>query len=260
MIGLGLRREMLDWDMSSLKADFFEIVPENWLRRDRALLHALRDLGYPIYLHSVSLNLGGTSPINEDFLKDIRSLMNELDSPYYSDHLAASGDAHQLYDLFPIPLTENEVKRVGDRIAHAQDVLGLPLSIENSTWYTNRGDIPETEFINQVLKNADCRLLLDLNNISVNHKNHQLIDLQNFVSHIDMSRVSYLHVAGHEFDPRFNMFIDTHSCPVETQTQQMARSLSEQYNLDILLEWDNDVPDSATLNKELECLAPSMIS
>lgn len=258
MVGVGFRREMLDWQMAAVQADFFEIVPENWLRRERSPLHSLRASDHPIYLHSVSLNLGGFSPLNEDFLRGIRALMDELDAPYYSDHLAASGDAHQLYDLFPIPLTLAEAIRVSERIAHAQDILGCKMAIENSTWYTNCGDMSEPDFIAEVVRRADCQLLLDLNNIVVNDKNHHRIGLTDFVSGIDVSRVSYMHVAGHEFDERFDMYIDTHSRGVEPATRQMARQLAHAHGLDILLEWDNDVPEMSVINEELLCLSPSM--
>lgn len=254
MIGIGFRREMLDWEMSRVDADFFEVVPENWLRRDRAPLHALRAMGKSVRLHGVSLNLGGTSPINTKFLREIRGLMDDLQTSWYSDHLAASGDAHQLYDLFPIEATKHEVRRVGDRIRQVQDFLGVCVAIENATWYTNRGTMPEIEFIGQVLEYADCHFLLDLNNVVVNHKNHGLTTLEEFVNQIDLDRVSYLHVAGHEFDSRFEMYIDTHSQPVELDTALMARRLHERRGLDVLLEWDNDVPDANVFNQEVECL------
>src|SRR5574343_621127 len=100
MIGLGYRREMRQWDMAQVQADFYEVAPENWLRRDRTPLHDLRAAGKPVYLHGVSLNLGGQAPLNTAFLREVRVLMHELECPFYSDHLACSGDAHQLYDLF----------------------------------------------------------------------------------------------------------------------------------------------------------------
>jgi len=258
MIGVGYRREMRDWDMSAVNADFFEVVPENWLRRDRAPLHDLCASGRPVFLHSVSLNLGGQSVINEAFLRDIRALLDELGSPHYSDHLASSGDAHQLYDLFPIPLTMAEVVRVSDRIRRAQDILGRRMAVENATWYTNCGNMTETEFISRVAERADCQILLDLNNIVVNHKNHGLSTLKEFVTELDMSRVSYLHVAGHEFNDQLGMYIDTHSQPVETLTAQMAHELSAKHGLNVLLEWDNDVPELDVINQELACLQPSM--
>jgi uncharacterized protein (UPF0276 family) len=146
------------------------------------------------------------------------------------------------------------VVRVSDRIRAVQDVLGRRIAIENPTWYTNIGPIPEPVFLMSVAERADCDILLDLNNIVVNHKNHGRHSLAEFVAEIDLSRVSYLHVAGHEFDARFNLHIDTHSQPVEPGTVEMALRLHREHALPILLEWDNDVPDLATLNQELACL------
>lgn len=257
MIGLGYRRDMFDSDMTSIQANFFEVVPENWIRRDRSPLHALIASGRPVYLHGVSLNLGGAAPFCPQFLKSIRELMDDLGTPFYSDHLAASGDAHQLYDLFPIPFTTSEIARVADRIKHVQDTLGRNIAIENSTWYTNIGPIPEPDFLSEIVQRADCRILLDLNNIHVNHKNHGLFDLPSFIARIDLSRVTYLHVAGHEFDERFGLYVDTHSQAVEDTTRDMAWQLHQTHRLPILLEWDNDIPSPEHINRELQCLRHS---
>lgn len=256
MLGLGYRRDMADWDMSAVAADFFEVVPENWVRRDRAPLHQLIAGGRPVHLHGVSLNLGGTSALNRAFLNEIRDLIDDLGAHHYSDHLAASGDAHQLYDLFPIPFTVDEVHRVGDRIRAVQDVLGRRIAVENSTWYTNIGTMPEADFLAAIAEHADCHILLDLNNISVNQKNHGTAGLDDFIARLDLKRVTYLHVAGHEFDERFGLHIDTHSQAVEPPTAAMAQRLQALHGLPILLEWDNDLPDLPTLNQELACLRP----
>lgn len=258
MTGLGYRREMTDWDMAQVRADFFEVAPENWLRCDRDPLHRLLAGGRPVYLHGVSLNLGGTTPLNRAFLRGVRDLMAELGTTHYSDHLAAAGDAHQLYDLFPIPFTLTEAHRVADRVSQAQDLLGCQMAVENSTWYTNVGTLTEADFLMTVVERANCRILLDLNNIDVNHKNHHLCDLPTFVNQLDLDRVSYIHVAGHEFDPRFGLYIDTHSQAVASATAQMAQHLQATRGLPVLLEWDNDVPDQDTINRELACLQPSM--
>jgi uncharacterized protein len=210
-----------------------------------------------VHLHGVSMNLGGSSPISPVFLQSLRELIDDLGAPHYSDHLAASGDAHQLYDLFPIPFTMAEARRVADRIRQVQDGLGRRMAIENSTWYSNVGDMPEADFLAAVAHQADCHILLDLNNISVNRKNHGTHDLAEFIARIDLSRVTYLHVAGHEFDARFDLYIDTHSQGVEVDTAAMARHLQARHGLPILLEWDNDLPDLATINQELACLTPS---
>lgn len=256
-VGLGYRREMADWEMSAIDADFFEVAPENWIRRDRAPLHQLLESGRPVHLHGVSLNLGGPAPLNRDFLREVRDLVDDLGATQYSDHLAASGDAHQLYDLFPIPFTLAEVRRVADRIRQVQDILGMQVAVENVTWYTNIGDLPEAEFVARIVDQADCRLLLDLNNIAVNHKNHHSGTPADFLRHIDLDRVSYLHVAGHEFDERFGLYLDTHSQPVEPDTGRLASMLGAARGLPILLEWDNDLPGQAILNRELSCLKTS---
>lgn len=254
MIGLGYRRDMADWDMSAVQASFFEVVPENWLRRDLAPLRAMVERGCPVHLHGVSLNLGGHSDLSPQFLASIGQLLQELGQPHYSDHLAASGDTHQLYDLFPIPFTLAEARRVADRIARVQDALKRRIAVENSTWYTNVGDMSELDFLNETVRRADCQILLDLNNVVVNHKNHGGLSLPEFVQGVDMQRVVYLHVAGHEFDDRFGMHIDTHSQPVEPGTRDLARHLQHDWHLPILLEWDNDVPSMARINEELACL------
>lgn len=258
VVGLGYRREMADWDMSAIHADFYEVAPENWTRCSTEPLQRLIQAGFPIYLHGVSLNLGGHAPLNLSFLGEVRSLIHNLGITTYSDHLAASGDAHQLHDLFPIPFTKEEANRVANRIKQAQDFLGMQIAVENSTWYTNIGDMPEPEFINEVLQKADCRLLLDVNNLAVNFKNHQLVEPQDFVEQLDLSRVCYVHVAGHEFDERFTMYLDTHSRPVETSTRELAQRIQQQAGIPILLEWDNDIPDAAQINQELLCLKSSI--
>lgn len=256
MLGLGYRREMADWDLAAVGCDFFEVAPENWLQRSRAPLHRLLALDRPVWLHGVSLNLGGTAPIDATFVRAVGALMRELGCTHYSDHLAASGDAHQLYDLFPIAFTEAEVRRVSERIARVQDLLGMRLAVENSTWYTNVGEMDEADFLGAVLQRADCRLLLDLNNVQVNHKNHGGCDPQTFVTRLDLQRVSYLHVAGHEFDPRFGLYIDTHSQPVDRGLAALARQLQDSHGLALLLEWDNDVPGPDVIHRELACLRP----
>ncbi|ETD72103.1 hypothetical protein V757_06080 [Pelistega indica] len=258
MVGVGFRREMREWSFQDIQADFFEIVPENWLQRDRAILHQLLASNRPIYMHGVSLNLGGHSVINKEFLNQIKALKQELNAPFYSDHLAASGDAHQLYDLFPIPFTLAEAERISHRIQEVQDILGFPIAIENSTWYTNIGEMSETDFINEILKRSGCQLLLDINNIAVNEKNHHLISVPEFIRQIDLEKVSYMHVAGHEYDERFDMYIDTHSQPVEVTTREVAKQVAQQQKIPILLEWDNDVPSIDVINQELVWLQPSM--
>lgn len=256
-VGVGYRREMATWDLAALPADFHEVVPENWLRRDRAPLHAMRALGRPVWLHGVTLNLGGTAPLNAAMLREVASLMDELGATWYSDHLAASGDAHQLHDLFPLPHTHSELIRVSDRIRQAQDILGRRMAIENPTWYANIGDIPEPDFLAGVADRADCAVLLDLNNIEVNRKNHGSPPLDAFLARLSPDRIAYLHVAGHEWDERFGLHVDTHARSASEEVRAQARALSAAHGWPVLLEWDHDLPEPAGLAEELACLRSS---
>ena len=253
-VGIGYRRDMADWNLSQVPAAFFEVCPENWIHRDRSRLHNIIAAGREVRLHGVSLNLGGSGDISSEFLYQVRDLMRDLGTTYYSDHLASSGDAHQLYDLFPIPFTQAEAYRVADRIARVQDVLGFAMAVENSTYYTNVGDMRESEFLQTVVARAGCHVLLDINNIEVNWKNHRIESLADYVTNVDFSTVSYLHVAGHEYNPRFQMYIDTHSAGVDANTAEIAKALAAAHSKDILLEWDHDMPEMAVINQEIACL------
>jgi uncharacterized protein (UPF0276 family) len=258
MIGLGYRGEMRDWDLQQVQAEFYEVAPENWIRRDRDRLHQIITQGKKIHLHGVSLNIGGHSEINHTFLREVRALMFDIQAEIYSDHLSSSGDAYQLYDLFPIPFEVQEANRIAARIQQIQDVLGFRIAIENPSYYTNIGEMSECDFINYVVDKADCLFLLDVNNVRVNFKNHGLIEPSHFLQQIDPNRVVYLHVAGHMYDHRFGMFIDTHSEALEHECILLATEYAIQYNKPILLEWDNDIPTLSRVNKELECLRQCM--
>lgn len=258
MIGLGYRNEMRDWDLHHMQAEFYEIAPENWIRRDRTRLHQILAQGKKIHLHGVSLNIGGFSEINHTFLHEVKALMKDINADVYSDHLSSSGDAYQLYDLFPIPFEPKEASRIAERIQQIQDVLGFRIAIENPSYYTNIGEMSECDFINLVLDKADCLFLLDVNNVRVNFKNHGLIAPRQFLAQINPKRVVYLHVAGHLYDQRLEMFLDTHSEALEQECIELASDYATQHNKPILLEWDNDIPNMQRVNQELQCLKQCM--
>ena len=238
MLGLGYRQEMKNWDFNPFPISFCEIAPENWTHANTSPLQKFKD----VRLHGVSLNLGGTHPINLDFLSDIKNLIQELKIKHYSDHLSSTGNPY-LYDLFPVPFTKSEATRVADRIKLVQDFLGMRIGIENATYYTNTGNLKEYEFLSLVSNLADCSILLDINNIIVNWDNHKQIKPTEFIENIDLNKVSYLHVAAPNYDEDFNMWLDSHSGVPSELCLQLAASLKK----DILFEWDNQIGDEKTV-------------
>jgi uncharacterized protein len=237
-LGIGFRREMADWDLESLPVDFYEVVPENWLRKSR---QPLADLEKPVHFHGVSLNLGGDGPLNTEMLDSIRDAMKEIGCTVYSDHLSSAGDAHQLYDLFPIPFTLAEAKRVADRIQQAQDILGFRMGVENAAYYTNVGDMSELDFIKEVIERADCLLHLDTNNLVCNYKNHgnKFCALNRVNDLLALPHTGYCHIAGNDWSEQFGLYWDTHGAWPEEACLDLTVTTAR----DALLEFDNAIPE-----------------
>lgn len=217
--GLGLRREFLD-ELASLppahaRPDFLEIAPENWLGFGGKHARSLRRFTeqYPMLCHGLSLSIGGLQPINVDFVKKIRHFLDEHQIVAYSEHLSYTNDGGYLYDLLPIPMTQQAVDYVAQRIMQVQDILGRRLIIENvSTYAMPNAEMSEAEFVAAVLKQADCDLLLDVNNVYVNSINHGS-DARAFIQAMPAGRVGYLHMAGH-YVQQSDLLIDTHGADI----------------------------------------------
>ncbi len=215
--GLGLRREFLDELIARHGAgvDFLEVAPENWIGVGGVLGRKLRALTerHPFVLHGLSLSIGGPGPLDEDLVRDVRRFMDVHGIDIYSEHLSYCSDDGQLYDLLSIPFTEDAVRHVAARIRRVQDLLGQRLVIENVSYYAAPGaEMSELEFINAVLAEADCGLLLDVNNIYVNSVNHRY-DAEAFLRGLPPERVVYGHVAGH-YDEAEDLLVDTHGADV----------------------------------------------
>ncbi|HMM77190.1 MAG TPA: DUF692 domain-containing protein [Gammaproteobacteria bacterium] len=253
--GLGLRRGL----MSALEADFpsaidfFEAAPDNWIdvggragRRFRALTERL-----PLVCHGLSLNLGGTAPLDDAFLRRVKQFLTQHGAVLYSEHLSFCADDGYLYDLLPIPFTEEAVRHVAARIRRVQEVLGCRLVVENASYYCAPGaEMRELEFILAVLNDADCELLLDVNNAYVNGVNHGY-DAAAFIAALPTSRIRYLHVAGHlrEAD---DLAIDTHGAPVADPVWALlAHTYAVHGVRPTLLERDYALPPLAELLDEL---------
>ena len=254
--GLGLRRPLLKQILAAPSGafDFLEVAPENWIGFGGARARSFADLAerYPVVLHGLSLNLGGSAPLNEGLINRIGAFMRRHACPIYSEHLTACGDRGQLYDLMPIPFTGEAVHHVAARIRRVQELLDCRIAVENASYYAAPGkQMKEIDFLCAVLEEADCDLLLDVNNVRVNSINHGY-DALEFLKGIPAQRVLYLHTAGHYHEAP-DLRIDTHGAAVPEEVWQL---LEHAYRIvgvkPTLLERDFNFPPFARLLEELE--------
>lgn len=256
--GLGLRRALLNMlrDAPSGDFDFLEVAPENWIGIGGAHGDALQSLAerYPLSCHGLSLSLGGSAALDTDFLQQIRGFLDRFNVPLYSEHLSYCSDDGHLYDLLPLPFTEEAVLHVAARIRCAQDILGRRLAVENVSYYAAaHQDMDELAFTNAVLREADCDLLLDVNNVYVNSVNHGF-DPKAFLAGVEPGRVIAMHVAGH-YDEADDLIIDSHGAAVKPVVWSL---LAQAYGLfgtkPTLLERDFNFPPYAALVAELDTI------
>jgi uncharacterized protein (UPF0276 family) len=244
--GLGLRRGLMDKLMANPpgEVDFMEVAPENWIKVGGRLGRKFRFFTerYPFLLHGLSLSIGAPSPLNEDLLTDIKAFMDEHGMEFYSEHLSYCGDDGQLYDLMPIPFTEDAVRYVANRIMRAQDILGRRMAVENVSYYTPTDtSMSEADFTLAVLEEADCDLLLDINNIVVNSINHRY-DAHEFMLKMPQERIKYFHIAGH-YEEAPDLRIDTHGAAVSDQSWQLLADAYAHFGpVPTLLERDFNFP------------------
>lgn len=230
-----------------------EVAPENWIHVGGALGKKLRFFTerYPFLIHGLSLSIGSPAPLNEQLVRDIKEFMAEHDVRMYSEHLSYCGDDGQLYDLMPIPFTEDAVKYVADRVRRVQDILEQRMALENVSYYApTDSSMSEKEFLLAVLDEADCDLMLDINNIVVNSINHSY-DASDFLRDMPAERIRYLHLAGHYVEAE-DLRIDTHGAAVDDQAWQL---LGDAYDLfgpvPTLLERDFNFPPIEELLDEV---------
>lgn len=215
--GLGLRRALLGPLLAQRPTaiDFLEVAPENWIGVGGRFGRQFRELAqhYPLAFHGLSLDIGGPDPLDLDLVRAVRGLMDELGVTVYSEHLTYCAAEGHLYDLLPIPFTEEAVHYVAGRIRQVQDVIGQPLVLENASYYAQAHvDLSEAEFIDAVIRESGCELLLDVNNIYVNSINHRY-DPVAFMESLPLERARYLHIAGH-YDEADDLKVDTHGADV----------------------------------------------
>ncbi|EIJ35311.1 DUF692 domain-containing protein [Thiothrix nivea] len=258
--GLGFRRDLLVALEERVPdcIDFFEIAPENWIGTDKHSSRRLRAFTerYPFACHGLSLSLGGLTPLDTELLGNIKIFLREHNIPLYTEHLSWCSDHGHLYDLLPIPFTEDAVKHVVNRICQAQDVLGQPIGIENASFYMQApiSEMDEATFINAVLEEADCLLHLDVNNVYVNSVNHAY-DPREFLLKLPKERVVYMHMAGH-YAEKPDLLIDTHSAAVIDPVWELLDFTYQHFGVfPTLLERDFNIPPLAELVPEVEQIA-----
>lgn len=257
--GLGLRRAFAASaaEQPPAAVDFWEIAPENWIGvggRWGKLLRGLTER-LPFVCHGLSLSIGSPAPLDLDFVRSVKAFLDSHQIRAYTEHLSFCSDDGHLYDLMPIPFTEDAVKHVVARVRQVQDVLERRIALENVSYYAAPGQqMTELEFINAVLTGADCDLLLDVNNVVVNSINHHYDPLA-FLEGLPGERIVYGHIAGH-YEEAPDLRIDTHGADViEPVWDLLERAYDLVGPFPTLLERDFNIPPLDVLAGEVQRIA-----
>lgn len=254
-LGVGLRsahfRHVLQHQP---KVDWFEIISENFMDSQGWPRHVLLQIAerYPIVMHGVSMSIGSTDPLDREYLQKLKRLAGEVGARWISDHLCWTGVlGRNNHDLLPIPYTEQALRHVVERVRIVQDVLERPLVLENPSSYVTFRDstISEPEFLARLAEEANCGLLLDVNNVYVSSFNHDT-DAASFIRSLPRDRIVQFHLAGHTNYGTY--LLDTHDNHVADPVWELFRLA---HNLtggaSTLLEWDANIPSFAEVHQEV---------
>ncbi len=254
--GLGLRTAHYEAILDTKPAlDWFEIISENYMvsgGRPLANLARIRN-DYPVAMHGVSLSIGSSDPLNAQYLRDLKKLADRIEPATISDHLCWTGVAGKnLHDLMPIPYTEEAIAHVADRVRQVQDFLGRQILLENVSSYITfaQSEMSEWEFLRAIAEQADCHILLDINNIFVSAFNHGFEPIE-YVKGIPVDRVRQFHLAGHE--NRGDIIIDTHDAPVIDPVWDLYAEACKRFGpVSTMIERDDNIPPLEELLVELD--------
>jgi uncharacterized protein (UPF0276 family) len=255
-IGIGFRKDFAEELLSStsLKPAFIELAPENWIGMGGYWKKQLDKAAekFPITCHGLSLSIGSPDDLDYDFLNKIKKFIKQYKVQIYSEHLSyAKCDNAHLYDLLPIPFREDAVKHIVKRIKEVQDILEMPLAIENVSYYTPvAAEMDEATFISAIVKESGCNMLLDVNNVYVNSFNHHY-NAKEFLNNLPLDKVSYIHMAGHE-QISDTVIIDTHGEAVIDQVFDLFEYTAGLLKpVPVLLERDFNIPELEELQGEI---------
>ena len=252
-VGLGLRTVHYAHVVEAQpEVDWFEILSDNYMHTAGRPLHWLDAIAarYPVAMHGVSLSIGSTDPLDRAYLGELRALRDRVKARWVSDHLCWTGvGGKNTHDLLPMPYTEEALRHVAGRVRAVQDFLGAPLALENpSTYVEFAGGMPEWEFLARLAEDADCALLLDVNNVYVSAFNHGF-DPRTYLAAVPFDRVVQMHVAGHTHHGTH--IIDSHIGPV---IDDVWRLLGDAWRraggVSVLLEWDAEIPSCEETHRE----------
>lgn len=252
-VGIGLRRPLFDAILrTERRIDWLEFVPENFIDvggRARSVLEACA-ARWPLASHGVALSIGGPDRLRASYTAGLRRLLDALGIDRFTDHLAySSARGIEFHDLLPLPFTEEAVHHSAVRAREASERVGRPLSLENITYYATMpgSSLTEGAFVSAVLDEADCGLLLDVNNVYVNAKNHGRAPLD-VLSELPLARTTEIHIAGHVREGE--LLLDTHGAAVASDVWTLLGEAIERVgDVPVLLEWDTDIP---TLDRVLD--------
>jgi len=249
--GVGLRRQHYSHVLETRPSvDWFEVISENFMVAGGRALEVLEGVraSYPIAMHGVSLSIGSTDPLNRDYLRQLRDLARRFEPAWISDHLCWTGvGGRNLHDLIPLPYTGEALRHVVAQIREVQDILERPLLIENVSSYMAFADSTMTEwdFISTIADEADCGILLDLNNIFVSAFNHRF-DANEYVDAVPAERVVQYHLAGHS--DHGTHLLDTHDHPICDAVWALYERAVRRFGaVSAMVEWDDNIPEFAEL-------------
>jgi uncharacterized protein (UPF0276 family) len=256
--GLGLRRSFLSEIVENppKEVDFYEVAPENWITIGGKLGKQFRAMTerFDFVCHGLSLSIGSTDPLDEKFVRQVKDFMAEHQIKFYSEHLSYCSKEGHLYDLMPMPFTQEAVSHVAARIRRVQDILEHRIAIENVSYYAAPGqEMAEIDFFNAVVEEADCDVLIDINNIYVNSVNHGY-DAEAFLKAISAERIAYAHIAGHYVEAE-DFLVDTHGADIIDPVWKLLGKAYELYGVfPTLLERDFNIPPLAELVQEVRTI------